>query len=359
MKILLFLTFGENATLSPMLPIKRTLALLFCSCLWMASNAQDIHFSQYFASPMVLNPALVGSFNGDFRATANFRTQYFKNDWSSANATYMTYAAGVDAAFFRKKLNPDQFGAGIQFYSDRAGDGGLTTTAINATIAYHKTVDRYERHSISLGLQGGIIQKRIDFTKLTFESQFNGLDGFDLTGANGENFTQTSMIYPDVTVGVLWRSRIGKKSNLYVGGSYAHLNSPTESFLGSDNKLSPKITAHGGIDIGIGKYIILTPGFMVLSQNTASQISIGTALAYKLAETSYLYFGAWYRAKDAIIPLVGYEWNGFRAGVSFDVTASDINLATNSKGAVEVSLTYIHNQEPPRNISPVKFCPRF
>lgn len=342
-----------------MFSAKSALALIVTCFLWTSSMAQDIHFSQYFASPLTLNPALTGSFNADFRVTANFRTQYFKNDWNSANATYMTYAGGVDAPLFRKKLNPDQFGVGLQFFSDRAGDGALTTTSVLASIAYHKTIDRYERHSISLGMQGGIIQKRIDFTRLTFESQFNGLDGFDLTGATGENFTQTSMIYPDVTIGVLWRSKIGKTNNLYVGGSYAHLNSPTESFLGSDNKLSPKITAHGGIDIGLGKYIILTPGFMILSQNTASEITIGTALAYKVAETSYLYIGAWYRAKDAIVPLVGYEWNGFRAGVSFDVTASDINLATNSKGAVEVSLTYIHNQEPPRSMSPVKFCPRF
>lgn len=324
----------------------------------MVSNAQDIHFSQYFSSPLTLNPALTGSFNGDFRVAANFRTQYFKNDWNSANATYMTYAAGVDAPLFRKKLDPDQFGVGLQFYSDRAGDGGLTTTAINATIAYHKTIDKYEKHSISLGMQGGIIQKRIDFTKLTFESQFNGVDGFNV-GPNGENFTQTSMILPDVSIGLLWRSRIGKKNNLYLGGAYSHLNQPTESFLGADNKLSGKITAHGGIDIGLGKYVILTPGFMILSQNTASEITIGTALAYKLAETSYLYVGAWYRVGDAIVPLVGYEWNGFRAGLSFDVTASDINLATNSKGAVEVALTYIHGQEPPRNFSPVKFCPRF
>lgn len=325
----------------------------------MTSNAQDIHFSQYFSSPMTLNPALTGSFNADFRVTANFRTQYFKNDWNSANATYMTYAAGVDGAFFRKKLGPDQFGAGIQFFSDRAGDGGLTTTAINATIAYHKTLDRYERHSLSLGMQGGIIQKRIDFTKLTFESQFNGVDGFNPVGPNGESFTKTSMIYPDVAIGLLWRSRIGKKNNLYIGGAYSHLNRPTESFMGSNNKLSAKFTVHGGMEINLGKYVSLTPAFMVLSQNTASQINFGTALAYKLTDISYLYIGAWYRVKDAIVPMVGYEWNGFRAGLSFDVTASDINLATNSKGAVEVSLTYIHGQEPQRAFTPVKFCPRF
>lgn len=342
----------------PTYTVKHILALVVCCCVGFAASAQDIHFSQYFASPLTLNPALTGSFNADFRVAANFRTQYFKNDWNSANATYMTYAASVDGSFFRKKLNADQFGAGLQFYSDRAGDGGLSTTAILASVAYTKTVDRYERHSITLGMQGGIIQKRIDFTKLTFESQFNGVDGFT-PGPNGENFTQTSMIMPDVSIGLLWRSRIGKKHNLYVGGAYSHLNSPTESFLGGTNKLSPKITAHGGMEITLSKYISITPGFMILSQNTASEVNIGTALAYKLAETSYLYVGAWYRVGDAVVPMVGYEIKGFRAGLSFDVTASDINLATNSKGAVELSLVYIHGQEPPRNYSPVKFCPRF
>jgi type IX secretion system PorP/SprF family membrane protein len=357
---LLFLTFAvKKCHLSmPTFSVKHILALVICCCFGYAANAQDIHFSQYFSSPLTLNPALTGSFNADFRVAANFRTQYFKNDWNSNNATYMTYGASVDGSFFRKKLGPDQFGAGLQFYSDRAGDGGLSTTAISASIAYTKTVDKYERHSITLGMQGGIIQKRIDFTKLTFESQFNGVDGFNV-GPNGENFTKSSMIYPDVSIGLLWRSRVGKKHNLYLGGAYSHLNSPTESFLGAENKLSPKITAHGGMEITLSKSISITPGFMVLSQNTASQINIGTALAYKLAETSYLYVGAWYRVGDAIIPMVGYEIKGFRAGFSFDVTTSDINLATNSKGAVELALVYTHNQDPPRSINPVKFCPKF
>lgn len=335
------------------------IVLISCCFSW-SVQAQDIHFSQYFSSPLTLNPALTGAFNADFRAAANFRDQYFKSDFGVAPGTYMTFSGSFDAALFRKKLKEDGLGVGVMFFNDRAGSGALTTQSVMASIAYHKTVDKYARHSITLGINVGFFQKRIDFTKLTFESQFDGDSGFDPSFGSGENVQNNSIIAPDVGVGVLWRSRIGKKALAYVGGSYAHITQPNESFIGdNDNRLDAKITIHGGVDVKVGKYLTLIPAFMVLSQGTAFQANPGMALGYQINDVSNFYIGSWYRIGDAVIPYVGYDIYNMRIGFSFDATTSNLKVANNARGAVELSVVYVHGQEPPRNISPVHFCPKF
>lgn len=328
-------------------------------CTW-SVQAQDIHFSQYFASPLTLNPALTGGFNADFRVSAIFRMQYFKNDFTTNYPSYRTISGSFDASILRKKLGADQLGLGVVFFSDQAGEGALTTNSVMASVAYHKVIDRYEKHTLTLGIQAGFYQKRIDFTKLTFESQFDGDSGFDLSIPSGENDGNNSVIAPDVTIGVLWRSRVGKNAQFYAGFAYMHLNKPKESFLGNDgNTLSPKIVGHGGMNIKVGKYITLTPGFMVLSQNTAMEFTLGTALGYKINDDQTFYFGAWYRVKDAFVPMLAYELYDFRLGVSFDASTSDIKLANQGKGAIEISVVYLYGSEPERDYNPAKFCPKF
>lgn len=331
--------------------------LLQCALL---SNGQDIHFSQYFASPLTLNPALTGSFNADFRVAANYRNQFFK-EFGNMHGTYATYSGSFDMALFRKKLDPDQFGVGLVFYQDQAGTGSLATTSLQASVAYHKVLDKYERHSLSLGVQAGFIQKKIDFNKLTFETQFDQfIEDFNPTLANQETNAKSSIIYPDFNIGILWRSRLGKIVTLYAGFAFENSIRPKESFLGdTKNRLDSRFVAHGGIDIKVGKYITLTPGFMLQYQSSAHEATAGMALGYKIDDYNALYVGAWYRIGDAVIPMVAYEIHDFRLGVSFDATMSDLKVANSSKGAVELSLIYIYNNKPPRDISPVKFCPRF
>lgn len=338
----------------------RILTVISFMVLALTAQAQDIHFSQYFSAPLILNPALTGSFNADFRVAANFRDQSFKQDYGVSPGTYLTFAGSFDASLFKKKLKYDQFGVGVAFFNDRAGSGALTTTSVLASVAYHKVVDRFARHSITLGLQAGFFQKRIDFTKLTFEDQFNGDDGFDPLAANNENIDQSSFIAPDLGFGVLWRSRFGKKVNVYVGGSYTHITQPKQSFLGDDDsRLSAKVTVHGGSDIKLGKFLTLTPGFMILYQGTATEYTFGTALGYKINDVNNLYIGAWYRINDAIVPMIAYELFDVRLGVSFDATASTQKVANQGRGAIELSLIYVHGQKGQREISPIQFCPKF
>ena len=140
-----------------------------------AAYAQDIHFSQYSASPLTLNPALTANINGAFRFAANYRTQWFTIPTLNSIAPFQTYQVSVDVPILRERLGNDGLGFGGMFYGDRAGDGALTTYCGMASIAYHKAVDRYGKARVSLGLQAGVVSKQIKINELIFESQ---LDNF-------------------------------------------------------------------------------------------------------------------------------------------------------------------------------------
>lgn len=339
------------------------ISVLMMMCL--VAQGQDIHFSQYFASPLTLNPALIAGFNGKFRFAANYRNQWYflKSRFDGSRSGYVTYSGSFDMTLLQKKLRYDQFGVGVMVFNDRAGDGGLTNLTAMVGTSYHKVLDEASRFSLGLGFLVGITQRRIDFSKLLFEEQFDG-NGLDPDAFNGEPVTRSSFIYPDFTVGLLFRGKFARNLSGYLGGSMFHLHKPKEYFLvqvDDDNRLNPRFLVHGGLDIGIGDYLSLTPGFQYLIQNTASEVTAGLALGYKFDKMNKLYVGAWYRVfdNDAIIAMLAYEYNGLRVGVSYDINLSVLRLASNSQGAIEVSVIYIFGEQEERKFSPVEFCPKF
>ena len=80
--------------------MKKTLLFLtVCVSLASVVTAQDPNFSQFFASPLTLNPALTGKFDGDFRFAANYR-----NQWPSINNAYTTGTASFDMGILKDRI---------------------------------------------------------------------------------------------------------------------------------------------------------------------------------------------------------------------------------------------------------------
>ena len=147
----------------------------FASLLFFFASAQDIHFSQYYAAPLELNPALTGNINGVFRATFNYRNQWFNIPTLNTIAPYQTYQASFDMPILRERLENDGLGIGGMFYTDKAGDGALTTFSGMASIAYHKAVDRYGKGRLSVGLQAGVVSKQVNLTYACFRKSVGWL----------------------------------------------------------------------------------------------------------------------------------------------------------------------------------------
>ena len=320
------------------------------------SNAQDPNFSQFFASPMTLNPALTGKFDGLYRIAGNYR-----NQWPSINNAYTTATISADFAIMRDKVPElDQFGIGFMGFTDRAGDGVLTNNYAGVSIAYHKGLDENGYHQLGAGFQGTYINKRLDITRVKFQDQ---LTPFGFTGVTSESFSndQVNLSYFDLNAGVLYNGSTNGYNNFYLGASMYHINRPKESFQKGNYLLSARTTLQAGGRIPVGPYNSLHIAANHSMQAKAHNTMIGGAYALNLNQDeenpTNVYFGTWFRFGDAIIPYVGLEFGEWHLGTSYDVNVSSLKPASNSRGGVEISLIYIKKPVDP-NAKKLN-CPKF
>src|SRR6478672_10291089 len=162
------------------------------------ADAQDPNFSQFFASPLTLNPALTGKFDGTMRVAGNYR-----NQWPTINNAYVTKTVSVDFGIMKNKLSDiDQMGVGVLALTDRAGDGVLVTNSAGLSFAYHLGLDEDGYHQIGAAFQGAYTNKRLDVTKVVFEDELTPF-GF-VPGTTGEIFSnkQINVSYFDVNAGL-------------------------------------------------------------------------------------------------------------------------------------------------------------
>ncbi len=337
--------------------MKKILSTLFgCVALVSVSNAQDPNFSQFFASPLTLNPALTGKFDGVFRVAGNYR-----NQWPTINNAFVTKTASIDFGILKNRLAEiDQLGVGILGMTDNAGDGVLVTNYAGVSLAYHKGLDENGYHQVGAGFQVTMASKRLDITKVYFADQLTPL-GF--TGVTSEIFTnkQISVNYVDVNAGVLYNGSTNGYNNFYIGASMYHINRPKESFKGGQYLLSARTTLQAGGKVPIGPYNYLHVAANHSMQAKAHNTMAGLAFSYNINQNeenpTNVYIGSWYRFNDAVIPYIGLEFNGLHIGASYDANTSSLKPASNTKGGIEISLIYIKKPSDPdaKKLN----CPRF
>ena len=330
--------------------------LAFLVCMASVASAQDPNFSQFFASPLTLNPALTGKFDGVYRIAGNYR-----NQWPSINNAYTTATISADFGLLKNRVPEiDQFGIGFMGFTDRAGNGVLTNNYAAVSLAYHKGIDENGYHQIGAGFQGTYINKRLDINKVTFEDQ---LTPFGFTGVTNESFSsqQVNLSYFDLNAGVLYNGSTNGYNNFYLGASMYHINRPKESFQKGNYLLSARTTLQGGGRIPLGPYDYVHFAANHSMQAKAHNTMIGGAYALNLnqdeANPTNFYFGSWYRFGDAVIPYIGLEFGEWHFGASYDVNISSLRPASNTRGGVEVSLIYIKKPVDP-NAKKLN-CPKF
>jgi type IX secretion system PorP/SprF family membrane protein len=306
--------------------------------------AQDPHFTQYFTSPLTLNPALTGLTQCDIRVAANYRSQ-----WASVSPNpYTTATFSYDMAAAKGSLNNgDAIGIGFLGMYDRSGSGGLVNTTFGLSLAYHKALGLEQQHTISFGLQGVLVQKNLDFSKIKFEDQYNASSG-QPEYQTAETIGNGDLTYPDFNLGLMYSGRINEHGTAYVGFSYYHLTQPVETFLNDNFKIHSRYTGYLGGSFDLNENIVLYASGLYQSQASATEVMIGAAVGFVLnpghdmeyAKNTLLYLGSWYRYGDAICPYVGFEWSKMKLGISYDVNMSGFAPATKNNGGFEVSLIF-------------------
>jgi type IX secretion system PorP/SprF family membrane protein len=319
------------------------------------AKAQDPHFSQFFSSPLTLNPALTGKFDGTLRVAGNYR-----NQWPAFNNVFTTSTASVDFSILQKNIPyNDTWGVGILALTDKAAGGILTNNYIGISTSYHKALDEDGYSQIGAGFQATYGQKRLDILKLTFEDQ---LTPFGFTGVTADifNIDNLDISYLDVNAGIIYTGSTTDRNNYYVGASVYHINRPKESFKGGNWNISPRSTISAGGYFPVSDLLTLHTSGIYQVQNKSSETTIGAALSAPFNEDdvnpSNVYAGLWMRVKDAIIPYIGLEFSGMRIGASYDINTSGLKTASQSRGGMELSLIYIKRpSEGGRGIP----CPKF
>jgi type IX secretion system PorP/SprF family membrane protein len=303
----------------------------------MSAAAQDLHYSQYFNSPLLTNPANTGFIpDADYRLGVNYR-----NQWSSLiNVPYKTMSAWGDAQLFRDRLETGWLGIGGVILSDVAGSGSLRSDKVYASVAYHQMLGLSSL--LSAGFNFGYASKRIDPSGLKFPDQFNG-KFFDSDISTGVQFTSTNAQYFDMQAGLNYAYFPQENVYLNVGYSIQHLNKPRETFFG-DNTDEGKIPIRqiGFINamLKVSPRLIINPNAYFTMQAKATELEGGINANYNLSDfgEKQLIFGLYYRNNDAVIPMAGFETKKISFTFSYDATISSLKSFNNYQGAAELSI---------------------
>lgn len=342
--------------------------ILFCLGAFLAltntSEAQDVHFSQYFTSPMTLNPGLTGLTQSDFRLAVNYR-----NQWSAVNnAPYTTATLSYDMASLRGQFaNGDYLGFGVLALYDKAGTGNLQNVTLGLSAAYHKAFGVDKQHTLSFGLQGTLVQKGLQQDKLDFEDEYDPRNQ-TFSVPTSDIISNQDLTYPDFALGLIYSGKISEHATLFGGASMYHITRPVETFLGGKHKLYTRTAAYGGAQLDMNERSVFYGSALLQWQGPSTSIMAGGAIGFVLnpgydkefTKASIFYLGSWYRYGDAIIPYVGFEWSKAQLGVSYDANLSGFTAATNGNGALEISLIFngaINRADPAQRF--VTGCPKF
>jgi type IX secretion system PorP/SprF family membrane protein len=333
----------------------RKLILICCLCVCLTDvSAQDPHFSQFFSSPLTLNPALTGKFFGSFRVAGNYR-----NQWPDINNAYTTSTASVDFHIMQNRIaNNDTWGAGLMGYSDKSANGAVTFNYGGVSTAYHKGLDEEGFHQLGAGFQVTYANMLINTSMLEFADQLTS-SGF--TGVTSEVFNSSTLKgnYIDVNAGVLYNGSTNDRNNFYMGISMYHINRPQQHFTGAQYVLPTRTTIHGGGYFPMGVNSTIHVSALHMMQAGASQTMIGGAVQLMAnaddEKPTSLYFGSWMRFNDAIIPYLGLEFGDFRLGATYDYNYSSLKTGSQNRGGIEISLVYTRRPSSERPVN----CPKF
>jgi len=326
--------------------------LIFALVCSSAAIAQDVHFSQFRETPILINPGRT-ALDRDLRVQLNYKDQ-----WASIARAYKTVAFSGEMALNKKKTKGNYLGLGIQVYSDKSGDSkmGITIGSLNLS----GIIKTGENSRLGVGIMGGFGQRSVDYNSLKWEDQYVG-GTYSAANTTGEptGTVVTSYTLPDAAAGACWFYGKGEKYisanngvQATVGFSAHHFGFQKYSFYKqTGEKLFSKYIAHANVAIGLSNSnLIINPGFMFSLQGPSKEIIAGSMFKYVLSESSKytgnkkgsaLGVGFDYRFGDAAIATLMYEYANFGVGVSYDFNLSQLRTASSSRGGFEISLRFV------------------
>lgn len=335
----------------------KTLSKLILNLLMLCSStsimAQDIHFSQYFEAPLYRNPALAGIVNGDVRVQSIYRSQ-----WNTVAQAYRT--GSVNAEYKLPVVGDDFLTLGMQVFYDKAGSADFTSTHLLPALNYHKSLSSDRNMYLSLGVMGGWVERKIDRSKITTNSTYEGR-------GDGETNLMPRHTYFDGTAGLSFNMGLddNPENNLVLGAAYHHFNKPKYSFFNDENvAVVPKWVYSADVKFAVSEYSTITIHSDHVRQGNYQETMAGLMYGLKLGgyvdDPDYkISGGAFLRLGDAIIPTLKVDYKPFAFSMSYDVNISKLARTSLGRGGVEFSITYIGFLDRYNSSANAVNCPRF
>ncbi len=352
--------------------MKRSWVLLLFLINCSLAFGQDPSFSQYFASPLSLNPALTGTFDGRFRASSIYRDQ-----WRSALEKPMTtFSTGLDLRMpvrIRGRVTKDAFALGLLFLTDRMSAVDYTSTQINVSTAYHKALSFRHSRFLTVGFQFGIIQRSINYQDLFYTDQFNGIDGY--TDLTAENLPPNNIAFGDFSLGINYSAQNQNGFATFLGFAMQHFTQPQINFFSTNpldgnntvSRLPVRYVANVNFRLPLTPRISFQPRAMASLQDPHFQADAGGTFRFLFSTTTgtALHLGASARAVrdhknlvllDGIVSIFGIEYSQVLFGFSYDLNVGDLNTPASfaRRNAFEISVAYLGNYQ-----NDLILCPKF
>ena len=265
----------------------------------------------------------------------------YRRQWDAISIPFETISIGLDKPLYIKN---EKFSGGLILINDISGDAKLAVNKFYLSAAYHKA---FIHHSLHIGFQGGYVIKSFNIGEATFPDQFNSSTGqFDPAISNNETTLGEQLSYLDLNAGFIWSLKINRFTS-HIGAALYHFNEPKESFLNENNKLPIRQVFHAGGKAYVSKKIFISPNLLYMSHAQATDILIGTNIGYDLkGKIKSVFTGAYFREgvnfdeTDAIVCVIGINFNNLDVGVSYDINVSSLNEISHYRGGLEISIIY-------------------
>jgi type IX secretion system PorP/SprF family membrane protein len=311
--------------------------------------SQDTRFSQFYMAPCMLNPAASGT---HYSVDA---TLVHRNQWSSFTAPFKSSAGAASLRINEPtRLRRGFWAIGTYAMSDQGGDGSLKHNSISMNFAHHVNITRY--HRLGLGLQPGIVTRKISPGNFQWASQYNG-NYYDSQLPIGESTLDIAKTYFDMSAGLVYSfqnntNRLNVMGNSIkqgtIGLSLHHLNRPSYSFMNNEERLKVKTVMyyHSLYTLGAAGFGIL-PNVLWMRQGGHRELSVGAMGMYQMnMESKFtqirqffsIHLGAQYRKGDSMILNAMVEYANYMLGFAYDLNSSKLSESTSGRGGFEINL---------------------
>jgi type IX secretion system PorP/SprF family membrane protein len=313
---------------------------LFCLLFFLKliTHAQDVHFSQFNGSLLNLSPGYTGMFNGDYRFGAIYRSQ-----WASVPVSYSSFSMNGEGRFKPNLDKTDVVGYGLVFNSDKAGAANYGSNQIYLSGNYIHYINPDSSMVITGGLNLGFCNVGFDFTKMTFDNQFDGLE-FNNTLPTGEKFGRTARNYFDINAGSVFQYTDKKFNRITYAVGLHHLSRPKISYQGNDvSTIYVKMNNCLSFTHPMDEKKDFIAEALFTFQGKYYEVIPHLGLKYYLnkEENKSIMVGMLWRARDAYILRTGYGHQNFNAGISYDINYSKFTAASNYRGAFEIFINHV------------------